>query len=169
MNLIESLKECGALKFGDFVLASGKKSNYYVDIKKASTSPTILKKIAELMANQVEEDRIAGMELGAVPIAVALSLETNKPCLIIRKETKAHGTQKRIEGEFNKGETVVVVDDVTTTGGSLVQSVLVLRSEGLTVEKVLTVVDREEGGREAVEETGVEFIPLVSASTLLDQ
>lgn len=98
-KLIELLKECGAIQFGKFVLTSGAISNYYIDIKKASTNPKILKKIAEAMVEYTEGyDVLAGMELGAVPLVVALSLETGIPYVIVRKEKREHGTSKQIEG-----------------------------------------------------------------------
>lgn len=167
--LKKKLEECGAVKYGEFTLTSGKKSNYYVDIKLASTNPDVLKTIAERMAAHVDGDKIAGMELGAVPLATAVSLETGLPFLMIRKEKKGHGTGSRIEGELEKGEKVVVVEDVTTTGGSSVETVNVLREAGAIVEKVLVVVDREEGAEEALKEIDVELIPLVSAEELVDK
>ena len=167
--LKKKLEECGAVKYGEFTLTSGKKSSYYVDIKLASTNPDVLKTIAERMSAHVDGDKIAGMELGAVPLATAVSLETGLPFLMIRKEKKGHGTGSRIEGELEEGEKVVVVEDVTTTGGSSVETVNVLRDAGAIVEKVLVVVDREEGAEEALKEVDVELIPLVSAEELVDK
>ena len=166
--LKEKLEECGAVKYGEFTLTSGKKSKYYVDIKKASTNPGILKEIVEKMEEEVDGTKIAGMELGAVPLAAALSLETDTPFLMIRKKKKGHGTGGRIEGELGKGEKVVVVEDVTTTGGSSIETVEVLRDAGAIVDKVLVVVDREEGAKEALEDIDVELVPLVTASELLE-
>jgi len=165
--LKEKLEECGAVKYGEFTLTSGKKSKYYVDIKKASTNPGILKEIVERMAEEVDGTKIAGMELGAVPLASALSLETDIPFLMIRKEKKGHGTGGRIEGDLEEGEKVVVVEDVTTTGGSSIETVEVLRDAGAIVEKVLVVVDREEGAEEALNDIDVELKPLVTATELL--
>lgn len=166
--LKEMLEKCGAIKYGEFTLTSGKKSSYYVDIKLASTEPKILKKIATEMSKYVEGDKIAGMELGAVPIASAVSLETERPFLMIRKESKGHGTGGRIEGKLSEGEKVTVVEDVTTTGGSAVETVKVLRDSGAEVEKVLVVVDRNEGAEKRLREEGVELIPLISADDLLE-
>ncbi len=167
MKLKYMLEECGAVRYGDFTLTSGKKSKYYVDIKMASTRPEILKVIAEEMANYVDEDKIAGMELGAVPLATALALETDKPFLMIRKKTKSHGTSSRIEGDIKEGDTVVVVEDVVTTGGSSVETVQVLRKAGALVDKVIVVVDREEGAEKNLAAEDVELISLVDASDLL--
>jgi orotate phosphoribosyltransferase len=166
--LIQHLKECGAIKFGRFVLTSGAISDYYIDIKKASTEPKILKFIAQQMNEYVNGyDLLAGMELGAVPLVVALSLESGIPYVIIRKEKREHGTGKQIEGGDVKGKNVLVVEDVTTSGGSVVKSIQILRENNAEVEKVLVVVDRESGAREKLEKLEVEFIPLISVSDIL--
>jgi len=167
--LKKMLEECGAIRYGEFTLTSGKKSDYYVDIKLASTKPDILKKIASQMAHHVDGDKIAGMELGAVPIASALSLETSLPFLMVRKKKKGHGTAGRIEGELEKGDMVTVVEDVTTTGGSAVETVEVLRDSGAEVEKVLVVVDRKEGAKERLKDVNVDLVPLISADELVDE
>jgi orotate phosphoribosyltransferase len=167
--LKESLIECGAIKFGKFILTSGKESSYYVDIKQASTNPKVLKEIAMEMSKLISGEKIdllAGMELGAVPLAVALSLETKIPYVIIRKEKPSHGTGKQLVGNVEHGQNVLVVEDVATTGGSVVKALDVLREEGLSVEKVLVVVDREEGALDCLKDKNVKLIPLVRASDL---
>ncbi|MGB9636657.1 MAG: orotate phosphoribosyltransferase [Thermoplasmata archaeon] len=166
-ELIAMLKDCKALKFGKFKLTSGKESNYYVDIKLAITKPEILDKIGEMIAALVSTEKlIAGMELGAVPIVVAVSLKTSKPFLIIRKNHREHGTMKQIEGEFSAGDEVFLVEDVCTTGGTLLKSVEILRNAGCVVKRATVVVDREEGGREALASCGVELFSLLKASEL---
>jgi orotate phosphoribosyltransferase len=166
--LIAQLKQCGAIKFGRFVLTSGAISDYYIDIKKASTEPKILRLIAQQMSEYVQGyDMLAGMELGAVPLVVALSLETNIPYVIIRKEKREHGTAKQIEGGDVKGKSVLVVEDVTTSGGSTVKTIQILRENNAEVEKVIVVVDRESGAREQLKKLEVEFISLVSVSEIL--
>ncbi len=171
-DLHQALKDCGALQFGDFILASGAKSKYYIDIKKASTDPKVLKLIAEKMAAQLKDmglkvDRIAGIVLGSIPLATALSLETGIPYVMVRKEKKDHGTGKLIEGTLNAGEKVLVVEDVITSAGSSVVSIKTLREAGAVVDDVFSVIDREAGGTEALKEIGVRFSPLVRASDLL--
>lgn len=171
-TLADALKECGAIKFGDFTLASGKKSRYYVDIKKASTNPRILKIIAhaikeKIKSNSISADYIGCVALGGVPIAVAVSLETGLPLIIIRKEVKEYGTKGQIIGEFNPGSSVVMVEDVATTGGSVLKAIKTLRDEGLVVRDVIVVVDREEGAFTALDEASIELIPLVKISELL--
>jgi orotate phosphoribosyltransferase len=166
--LKESLKECGAFKIGEFTLTSGKRSDFYVDIKQASTNPKILKEISASMANLLEgEDKIAGMELGAVPLAVALALEVDLPYLIIRKAERAHGTNKLVEGNLNKGDFVLLVEDVTTSGSSVLKAAEIIRNEGGLVNRVIVVVDREEGACELLEERGISLIPLVKISDML--
>lgn len=165
--LNEMLKECGAIKFGEFILSSGKKSKYYVDIKKASTNPGILKEIAKEMSRYVSQEKIAGMELGAVPIAVALSLETGLSYVIVRKQEKTHGTGKQIEGDLKENEKFVVVEDVTTTGKSTMRAVNVIREHKGIVEKAIVVVDREEGASELLRKNNVEMISLVRVSELM--
>ena len=145
-ELSDALKECGALQFGEFTLASGAKSDYYINIKKASTDPKVLGLIARLMAekvceNGIEADRIAGVVLGAVPLEAALALETGLPFVMVRKEKKDHGTGKQIEGDLNEGESVLMVEDVVTTAGSCIKGIHVLREAGADVKWVLSVID----------------------------
>jgi orotate phosphoribosyltransferase len=167
-ELINLLKDCGAIQFGRFVLTSGAVSDYYIDIKQASTNPRILKKIAEAMAEYAEGyDIIAGMELGAVPLAVALSLQTGIPYVILRKEKREHGTGKQIEGVDVKGKKVIIVEDVTTSGGSVIKSVQILRQNKAVVDEVITVVDRENGAEEKLQQIDISFIPLLSISDIL--
>ncbi len=171
-NLKSLLEECGALQFGEFTLASGAKSKYYIDIKKASTRPEILKVIAQLMAAEVAKmerkpKRVAGVVLGSIPLATALSLETGIPLLMVRKERKDHGTGKLVEGELEKGDDVLVVEDVITTAGSSMKAIAALREEGANVERILSVIDREGGGRENLAGIGVELFSLVKGSDLL--
>ena len=167
-ELIELLKECDAIQFGRFVLTSGAVSDYYIDIKKASTKPIILKKIVEEMAEYTEGyEIIAGMELGSVPLVVALSLETNIPYVIIRKEKKEHGTTKQIEGEDVKDKKVLLLEDVTTSGKSVIKSIKILRENKAKVDEVLVVVDRESGAEEKLRNLDVSFIPLLSVSDII--
>ena len=169
MSLKDQLITCGAVRFGDFTLASGAKSSYYVDIKKASTNPRILRAVGEAIAPHAKGyDFIAGMELGAVPIAVAAALASDVPYLIVRKEAKGYGTGKRIEGDFTPGARVLVVEDVTTSGGSSIKAIDVLREAGLTVDRCITVVDREQGAKAAMADKGVQLEGLVTAKELLE-
>jgi len=168
-TLIELLSERNVIQRGKFVLSSGRESDYYVDIKRAITDPEVLDVIARLIKGEVEDaDRIAGPALGAVPIATAVSLYSRKPLLMIRKEKKGYGTSKLIEGELNNGERVAVVEDVTTTGGSLLRAVRAIKENGGVVERTFVVVDREEGAVEEFKKRGIELIPLISVSDFGD-
>ncbi|MDD5503076.1 MAG: orotate phosphoribosyltransferase [Candidatus Thermoplasmatota archaeon] len=170
MALGDMLKACGAVKFGKFILTSGKESSFYVDIKKASTNPMILKEVSKEIAKYVPGySKIAGMELGAVPIAVGAALETNVPYVIVRKEKREHGTGKQIEGDLQAGEKVLIVEDVATTGGSSLKTVEYLKAAGAIVDKVIVVVDREEGAKDALKAIGIELVPLVRISQIMDK
>ena len=170
-NLVlrQKLIECKALKFGEFTLTSGKKSSYYVNMKMASTNPEILRLISVEFAKLIPDgtDIIAGMELGAVPLAVALSLESGIPYTMIRKGERKHGTGSRLEGP-SEGK-AVLIDDVATTGGSNVESLKVLQDEGIEVTKILVVVDREEGAQEKLVPFNIPFESLISASELSEK
>ena len=167
-GLIQLLKNCGAIQFGRFVLTSGAVSEYYIDIKKASTNPKTLRTIAQSLSDYVEGyDMIAGMELGAVPLIVALSLETDLPYVIIRKEQQSHGTGKQIEGENVSGKKVLIIEDVTTSGGSVLKTVQILKENKAMVDKVIVVVDREGKAKEKLQHVGVELYPLLSVSDIL--
>jgi orotate phosphoribosyltransferase len=166
-ELIEALKASGAVRFGQFTLASGQTSDIYVDIKRAWSDPARLRVMAAALASHVGgADRLAGMELGAVPLIVATALLTGHPYAVVRKAAKAHGTQQRFEGEVPSGARVVVLEDVTTTGGSVVETVQVLRDAGAIVDRVVVVVDREAGARERLAAVGVTLEPLVTLSEL---
>ncbi|MGC9516611.1 MAG: orotate phosphoribosyltransferase [Methanomicrobiales archaeon] len=168
-DLIELLKKNEVIKFGNFRLSSGKSSNYYVDMKKAITDPEILSKIAEIICNQIDVDKIdkiAGPALGAVPIATAVSLKSKIPLLMIRKAQKGYGTSKLIEGDLKKNDSVVVVEDVTTTGNSLLKAVEAIRANGGIVETTYVVVDRNEGAFENLQESSIDFKYLISVKDL---
>ena len=170
-NLVlrQKLIECKALKFGEFTLTSGKKSSYYVNMKMASTNPEVLKLISVEFAKLIPDgtDIIAGMELGAVPLAVALSLESGIPYTMIRKGERKHGTGSRLEGP-SEGK-AVLIDDVATTGGSNIESLQVLQDEGIEVAKIMVVVDREEGAQEKLVPFNIPFESLISASELSEK
>ncbi|MBU1915414.1 MAG: orotate phosphoribosyltransferase [Candidatus Thermoplasmatota archaeon] len=164
--LKQLLKDMKVVQTGEFILASGKKSNYFVNIKRASTNPQVLREIGKAMAPYVGEAKIAGMALGAVPLAVAVALETNRPFVIVRKEPKDHGAKDLIEGEVLPGEKFVIVEDVATTGGSTLRVVSALREKGANVAKAIVVVDRLEGAREMLTEHGIELISLFTVKDL---
>lgn len=166
--LKDRLIEAGAIKFGEFTLTSGKKSNYYVDIKEAATDPIVLDEISDALSDLVKGDVLAGVELGAVPLIIATSLKRKIPYVIIRKE-RDHGIKKLMIGKFKEGAEVEIIEDVVTTGNSVLRAVKYLRENGAKVSRAICVVDREEGGVELLKENGVELIPLVRISDVLNE
>lgn len=167
-RIAELLTGTGAIRFGRFTLTSGKESDYYVDVKEAITDPANLRLIAGNISDLVEADKIAGVELGAVPLLVASSIQTGKSYMIIRKERK-HGTKSLIIGNAPKGASVDLIEDVVTTGNSVLKAVNYLRELGCVVKRCICVVDREEGGAELLGENGIELLPLVKISSVLDR
>jgi orotate phosphoribosyltransferase len=158
---------------GDFVLRSGRRSRYYLDKYLFETRPDLLGPLGEAIADAVQEAepgavRLAGPELGAVALAASASLASGLPFLIVRKEAKDYGTAKRLEGAFEEGELVCLVEDVVTSGGAAVQSAEALREAGLDVRNAVCVVDREEGGGEALAGEGVHLRALFRVSELAE-
>lgn len=153
---------------GNFILSSGKKSNYLFDKYAFETQPELLSTITEHLAAMVPKGttRLAGMEIGAVPLATALSLKTGLPFLIVRKVKKGHGTEKLVEGHLSAGEEVLLIEDVVTTGKQALRAVDTLKKAGARVKKVLCVIDREEGGRKNIESRGLIFEPLFTKRSL---
>ena len=158
---------------GDFVLRSGKRSTYYLDKYRFETRPDLLCALGGRIAAEVAEHapdaaRLAAPELGAVALAAAASLESGLPFLIVRKEAKEYGTGNRLEGSFEEGETVCLVEDVVTSGGALLESVGALRDAGLQVQTAVCVVDREEGGADALARRAIRLRPIFRAGELLE-
>jgi len=165
---VQALLDCGAVQFGKFTLASGKESDWYCDKMRFLTIPALLEHVAQEMAPFAKgHDRIAGVELGAVPIAAAVSLKTRLPYVIVRKAPKEYGTRKAFEGELAKGDRVLFVEDVVTTAGTLRKSIEALRLAGAVVEQAVAVVDREEGGLENLKAAGVRLAPILTAREIL--
>jgi len=166
-DLVAALRAADAVQFGEFELSSGGTSEYYVDKYLFETDPTCLRAIAEAFAERVGSAKLAGVALGAVPLVAATSMVGGNEYVIVRKSAKEYGTGNRIEGRFDEGEEVVVLEDIATTGGSALSAVEALREAGAVVNRVLVVVDREEGARENLAEADVELESLVTASDLL--
>jgi orotate phosphoribosyltransferase len=156
---------------GDFVLRSGRRSRYYLDKYRFETDPPLLAGLGRELAALVGEcggdpELLAGPELGAVPLAAVTSIETGLPYVIVRKAAKEYGTANRLEGVFVADQRVCVVEDVVTSGGALLSAVEALREAGLHVSAAICVVDREEGGAEAIASAGVPFRALYTTSEL---
>jgi orotate phosphoribosyltransferase len=171
--LAASLVEHAYLE-GDFLLRSGKRSKYYLDKYRFETRPELLRPLGERIAATVREHapdatRLAAPELGAVALAAAASLESGLPFLIVRKEAKEYGTGNRLEGPYDDGECICLVEDVVTSGGALLDSIEAVRGVGLVVHTAVCIVDREEGGADALARQAVRLRPLFRASELLAQ
>jgi orotate phosphoribosyltransferase len=153
---------------GDFVLRSGKRSNRYFDKFLFETEPALLKRLGAQLAELVppQTQRLAAPELGAVLLGGAVSMETGLPLLLVRKEPKGYGTGKQLEGRFEAGERVTVIEDVVTTGGDSLRSIQVLRDAGLDVIHLVVVLDRGEGGEENIREARIPYSPLFRISDL---
>jgi len=164
--------ERGAIKYGDFTLTSGKKSSYYFDGRLLSLDPegTHLISAALLpLLHQAGAQAIGGTTLGADPIVAAVALASHLdgrpiPAFIVRKESKSHGTKQNIEGPLQPGSKVAIVDDVCTTGGSLFHAIEAAEEAGCTVVKVVSLLDRNEGGSEEMRRRGYDFAALLAAT-----
>jgi orotate phosphoribosyltransferase len=161
-----------ALLEGDFVLRSGRRSSYYLDKYRFETQPELLRRLGVRLAEAVAEvephaARLAGPALGAVALTASASMASDLPFIIVRGETKDYGTANRLEGTYASGEIVCVVEDVVTSGGALAEAVSALREAGLEVRHAVCVVDREEGGADALARLGVRLRPLYRSSELL--
>jgi len=165
--LKDMLKSVQVVQYGDFTLSSGKKSNYYVNVKRASADPKILREMAKEISKHVKGEKLAGMALGAVPLVVAVALQTGRPYVIVRKDQKEHGTMDKIEGDVQAGEVFLVIEDVATTGASAMRVIEALRAKGGSAKKIVTVVDREEGAREFLQQNGIEMVSLFKAKELV--
>jgi orotate phosphoribosyltransferase len=161
-----------ALLEGDFVLRSGRRSSYYLDKYRFETRPELLGPLGERLAaaaNEYEPDavRLAGPALGAVALAASASLASGLPFVIVRDSAKQYGTANRLEGPFEQGEIVCLIEDVVTSGGALAEAVTALREAGLVVRNAVCVVDREEGGADALARLGVRLRSLYRAGDLV--
>jgi orotate phosphoribosyltransferase len=160
---------------GEFVLSSGQKSSFYLDVRRTSMHPEGACLAAQLLLDELADLELAavgGPVLGAAPLVGALAAESFRrgrplPTFLIRREPKGHGTAKLIEGNFPAGGTVALIEDVVTTGASVLRAIAVARGEGAQVPRVVAVVDREEGGETAFGEEGVELRSLFKVSELL--
>jgi orotate phosphoribosyltransferase len=175
-KLIALLAERSA-KRGQFTLASGKQSTFYIDARLTTMSPEGLSIIGPLALSVLQEsdwrvDAIGGLTLGADPISYAISYasaRSSRPlrAFTVRKEAKGHGTGRLLEGPFRRGDRVAVIEDVITTGGSTLRAIDAVQAGGGIVAGVLALVDREEGGRQAIEGTGVPVVALATASQIM--
>jgi len=170
-TLANSLLQAGCIKFGEFTLKSGLKSPIYIDLRQIISYPKLLAEVAQAylpIISNLQFSRIAGLPYAAIPIATAISLAGNYPMIYPRKEVKAYGTKAKIEGEYHAGETVVVVDDLATTGGSKFEAIEKLTGAGLVVKDVVVLVDRQSGAKESLAEAGYAMHAVLTISEMLD-
>ncbi len=158
------LHEKGAIKFGDFTLSSGKKSSYYVDLRMVASFPHQFRKMIKHLQNQVIEkvglenfDYIVSVPTGGLVIASSLAFETVKPLIYVRNKPKEHGTSKSIEGFIEQGKKVLMIDDVATTGGSIINAIESLKEAGIIVSDAFVIINRIEGAAESLEAKGVKM------------
>lgn len=157
-----------ALLRGEFTLRSGRKSNYYLDKYRFETQPDVLAELGRLFATHVSSgvDRIAGAELGAVALAAATAMACGKPFVIVRNQKKDYGTSKQVEGVLNPGETVMIVEDIMTTGGQVIEAAKSLEQAGARIDRIVGVIDRLEGARQNIENAGYVFESLFTTKDL---
>jgi uridine monophosphate synthetase len=170
-SLANGLLEAGCIKFGEFTLKSGLKSPIYIDLRQIITYPKLLEQIAAAylsILRSLSFVRIAGLPYAAIPIATAISLQGNYPMIYPRKEVKEYGTKAEIEGEYHAGETVVVIDDLATTGGSKFEAIEKLTAAGLKVKDVVVLIDRQSGAKESLEQAGFRLHAVLTIAQLLD-
>lgn len=170
-NLIERIRET-ALLHGDFTLRSGRKSKYYLDKYLFETQPDILAALGERFKEVVDADplgidRLAGPELGGIPLVTAAAMATGKPMVLIRNAKKDYGTAKQFEGVLEPGDRVMITEDIATSGGQSIEAATLLRDKmKADVVKIVVVIDRQEGAREAIEAAGFAFESLFTKSDL---
>jgi len=170
--LIRRLFEIGAVRFGEFTLKSGIRSPFYIDLRVLISFPDVLETIGALIAAEVARcgaDRIAGIPYAGLPLAVAASLAGRVPLVYPRREDKSYGTRRRIEGLFAPGERIVLIDDIITDGASKFEAITPLEEAGLIVRDLVILIDREQGGREALAARGYALHALLTISECFDE
>ncbi len=166
-----------SLLTGRFTLRSGRTSSYYIDKYLFSTDPNVLGQLASLFARRIVEivlatpddgpiTRLAGAELGGIPLVTAVGLETKTPTIFVRNARKGYGTSKQVEGRLDAGDRVILLEDVATTGGQALEAVRLIAELGAQTVAVICVIDREEGARHAIESTGLRFESLFTRKDL---
>ncbi len=166
-ELIKRIKETAYLE-GDFILRSGKRSKYYLDKYLFETCPDILQALGEEFAEHITDDvtLIAGAELGGVALAAATAIESGKKWIIVRNSKKGYGTGKMVEGILKAGDVVLLVEDIATTGGQVIEAAKIITEVGATVKKIVCVIDRKQGAEENITEAGYTFESIITKDDL---
>ncbi|HJN17817.1 MAG TPA: orotate phosphoribosyltransferase, partial [Armatimonadota bacterium] len=170
-KLADALYEAGCIRFGEFTLKDGSIAPIYIDLRVLVGEPKTLRLLASMIAERLGEfefDVITGIPYAALPIGVAVSLEADLPLVYARDKPKAYGTRHQVEGKFEEGQRVLVIDDVITSGGSKVEAAEPLRAAGLVVEDVLVVIDREQGGGDVLKPKGLKLHAMATITELLE-
>lgn len=171
-KLASLLYDHGLLKFGEFTLKSGIRSPFYIDLRKAQSHPAVFHAITDVYGEMVDgfgpSVLLAGIPEAATPLAAAVGYKLERPLIQPRKVVKDHGTKKPIEGEYEEGDSVVLIDDLITKGDSKVEAIEQLEAAGLKVVKLIVLVDRQQGGTEAVAEAGYDVEAAFTITELLD-
>ncbi len=170
-TLSDNLLSAGCIKFGNFTLKSGLQSPIYIDLRQIISYPKLLADVAQAylpILSTLQFSRLAGLPYAAIPIATAISLAGNYPMIYPRKEVKTYGTKTEIEGQYYAGETVVVIDDLATTGGSKFEAIEKLTGVGLVVKDVVVLVDRQSGAKESLEQAGYSLHAVLTIGQLLE-
>ncbi len=169
--LADSLLEAGCIKFGEFKLKSGLMSPIYIDLRRIISHPKLLEQVGAAylpILRDLHFERLAALPYAAIPIATAISLAGGYPMIYPRKEVKQYGTKAVIEGEYHAGETIVVIDDLATTGGSKFEAIEKLTTVGLKIHDVVVLVDRQSGARESLEQAGFHLHAVLTITQLMD-
>lgn len=170
---IDFIKQTDAMKFGEFVLTSGKKSPFYIDMRLFISYPDIFNQLCEIYIQIIKNenldlDKVAGIPTAGLPIATLISHKLRLPLIYVRKELKAHGKTRMIEGILNPNDKVVLVDDLVTSGSSLIKAAKAIREEKGIVEHAVALLDREQGGKENLHKEGIELHTIISINQLLE-
>ena len=166
-SLAKKIAETAVLH-GEFTLRSGRKSSWYIDKYLFTTRPEILTSLGEMFSERIPESTtlLAGAELGGVPLVTTAAMASNLPCIFIRNQKKEYGTSRQLEGVLTSDDRVVIVEDVATTGGQVLEAAATIQESGATVEAIIAVIDRCEGAKENIESAGYQFESLFTTQDL---
>lgn len=169
-QIVSTLFEIGAVKFGSYQLKSGIESPIYIDLRLIISYPDLLKTIAQLMWDEIKglrKDCLCGVPYTALPITTAISIAHGLPMVMRRKEAKNYGTKRLIEGAFKQGDRCIVVEDLITSGASILETITPLEQEGLKVKDVIVLIDREQGGKKNLENKGYQLHSIFNLKTII--
>jgi uridine monophosphate synthetase len=170
-DLILALHAADAVRFGEFTLASGKQSPVYIDLRRVISHPGLFQRVVDAYAKVVQTlrfDRLAAVPYAALPTGAAIALQLNQPLIYPRKEVKEHGTQRAVEGAFQAGQTALAIEDVVTSGGSLLRAIETLEGAGLVVRDAVVLVDREQGGGERMAAAGYRLHAVLTMRQIIE-